>query len=277
MSTQPLIKQDNIAPGVYDISNDVYHQGAGISRSALMEFRKSPYHYWYKYLNPYYVPDAETPAQLFGKALHEFILDPKEFEKHYFMLPKFDKRTKAGSERWSLIQTEHANKTFLTESQYQEIQQMAESLQKNDVALKLIANAQIEQSIYWNDPDTGILCKCRPDILHNCLVADLKTAQDGSAWAFSKAIYDYGYHIQAAMIREALQAIKEIDIQSFWFIVIEKSPPYVVSTYKLDTAALEKGRENFKTLLDRYQSCLKTNHWPAYETQEISLPQYAFN
>ncbi|MDQ8039636.1 MAG: PD-(D/E)XK nuclease-like domain-containing protein [Rickettsiella sp.] len=160
-TSQSMIRRD-MEPEIYAISNEVYHQGPGISRSALMEFRRSPYHYWYKYLNPYYVPDAETPAQLFGRALHEFILEPKEFEKHYFILPKFDKRTKAGAERWSQIQIEHTNKSFLTETQYQELQQMAESFQKNKVALKLIADAQIEQSIYWIDPDTDILCKCRP-------------------------------------------------------------------------------------------------------------------
>ncbi len=59
--------QESIQPGIYAISNDAYHQGPGIRRSALMEFRKSPYHYGYKYLNPYYVPDAETPAQVFAK------------------------------------------------------------------------------------------------------------------------------------------------------------------------------------------------------------------
>lgn len=275
LSQQELM--ETIKPGIYSISSEAYHQGLGISRSGLMEFKRSPYHYWYKYLNPYYVPDAETPAQLFGKALHEFILEPTKFEKHYFILPQFDKRTKAGTERWKQIQKEHANKIFITEVQYQEIQQMAESLCHNKEASKLIANAQIEQSLYWNDPDTDILCKSRPDILRPSLVADLKTAQDGSVWSFSKAIYDYGYHIQAAMIREALQVIKEIDMQSFWFIVIEKTVPYVVSTYKLALEALEKGKEDFKDLLKFYQICLKTNHWPAYGAQEISLPKYAFN
>ncbi len=59
--------------------------------------------------------------------------------------------------------------------------------------------------------------------------------------------------------------------------MIEKSAPYVVSTYKLDSAALEKGREDFKALLQRYKPCLEKNDWPAYEAQEIPLPNYAFN
>lgn len=142
------IEQTTIIPGIYDISNETYHQGHGISRSALMEFKRSPYHYWYKYLNPYYVPESATPAQIFGNALHTFILEPKEFEKQFFTLDKFDKRTKAGAERWKQIQAEQGIKTFLKEAQYQELQQMAESLQKNKLALQLIENAQIEQYQY---------------------------------------------------------------------------------------------------------------------------------
>ena len=36
----------DMGPGIYSISNEDYHNGPAISRSALMEFRKSPYHYW---------------------------------------------------------------------------------------------------------------------------------------------------------------------------------------------------------------------------------------
>ncbi|WP_246562470.1 PD-(D/E)XK nuclease-like domain-containing protein [Rickettsiella endosymbiont of Dermanyssus gallinae] len=270
--------KNHMEPGIYDISNEAYHRGSGISRSGLMEIKKhSPYHYWYKYLNSEYVAEPATPAQLLGNALHTFILEPKKFEKQFFILPKFDKRTKAGAERWQHIQKDLGNKVVLSELQYQELQAMADSFKKNKIACQLIENAQIEQSLYWTDPSTDTLCKCRPDILRSSLVADLKTTQDGSAFSFSKAIYDYGYHIQAAMIREALRQIKQIDVTSFWFIVIEKSPPYVVSTYKLDEISLKKGYEEFKYLIARYKHCLAANDWPAYETQEISLPKYAFN
>lgn len=253
MNTQPLLKQDNIAPGIYDISNEAYHQGPGISRSALMEFRKSPYHYWYKYLNPDYKPKAETPALLFGKAFHTLALEPDKFEGYGNVLTAYQRKL------------------------FADLEPMVESLKKNKVAMQLIENAQIEKSLYWTDPDTGVLCKCRPDILHSCLVADLKTAQDGSAWSFSKAIYDYGYHIQAAMIREALQALKKITVNDFFFIVIEKSAPFVTTVYQLDKKSIDKGQEEFVCLLQRYKQCLASNHWPSYEAQEVSLPRYAFN
>lgn len=265
-----------IKPGIYNLSPEAYHQGPGISRSGLMEFKRSPYHYWYKYINPDYKSEPATPAQILGNALHTLILEPNEFEKRYFVIPEFNKVTKEGKERWQNIKSELGKREMLSTSQYQILVMMAASIKKNKLAIQLLENAEMEQSLYWTDPDTGILCKCRPDILRNNLVCDLKTAQDGSPRSFQYAAFDYGYYIQAAMVREALKQLKQTVINDFLFIVIEKSAPYVISIYQLDQASLDKGHQEFKTLLTRYQQCLETNDWPAYTIQEISLPRYAF-
>ena len=266
-----------IKPGIYDLSIEDYHRGPGISRSGLMEFKRSPYHYWYKYINPDYKSEPATPAQIFGNALHTYVLEPDEFEKRYFVIPEFNKVTKEGKERWQKIKSELGKKETLSVHQYQTLQHMAASLKKNKLASQLIEKAEIEQSLYWTDPDTGILCKCRPDILRSNLVCDLKTAQDGSPRSFQYAAFDYGYYIQAAMVREAIKQLKQKIIKDFLFLVIEKARPYAISIYQLDEASLDKGYQEFKTLLARYQHCLETNDWPAYTIQEISLPRYVFS
>lgn len=271
-----ISSEKTINPGIYSLSSNAYHQGPGISRSGLMEFKRSPYHYCYKYISPDYKSESATPAQILGNALHTYVLEPDEFEKRYFVIPAFNKVTKEGKERWQKIKSELGKKETLSANQYQTLQHMAASLKKNKLALQLIEKAEIEQSLYWTDPDTGILCKCRPDILRNNLVCDLKTAQDGSPRSFQYAAFDYGYYIQAAMIQEALKHLKQKIIKDFLFLVIEKSAPYAISIYQLDQASLDKGYHEFKTLLTRYQQCLKANDWPAYAIQEISLPRYAF-
>ncbi len=271
-----IASEKSIKPGIYSLSSEAYHQGPGISRSGLMEFKRSPYHYWYKYLNPEYEVQPVTPAQILGNALHTYVLEPDEFEKRYFVIPEFNKVTKEGKERWQKIKSELGNRETLSANQYQTLQHMVASVKKNKLAIQLIEKAEIERSLYWTDPDTDILCKCRPDILRPSLVADLKTAQDGSAWSFSKAVYEYGYHIQAAMIQEALKNLNQKIVKGFIFLIIEKTAPYVISIYQLDQAALDKGYQEFKTLLNRYQQCLEANDWPAYSIQEISLPRYAF-
>ena len=272
-----IASEKAIKPGIYSLSPEAYHQGPGISRSGLMEFKRSPYHYWYKYLNPDYKSESATPAQILGNALHTYVLEPDEFEKRYFVIPEFNKVTKEGKERWQKIKSELDKKEILSAHQYQILQAMTASLKKNKLAKQLIENAEIEQSLYWTDPDTGILCKCRPDILRSNLVCDLKTAQDGSPRSFQYAALDYGYYIQAAMVREAIKQLKQKIIKDFLFLVIEKARPYAVSIYQLDEASLDKGYQEFKTLLAHYKHCLETNDWPAYTIQEISLPHYVFS
>lgn len=271
-----IASEKTIKPGLYDLSIEDYHRGPGLSRSGLMEFKRSPYHYWYKYLNPDYKAEPVTQAQIVGNALHTYVLEPDEFEKRYFVIPEFNKVTKEGKGRWQKIKSELGKKETLTANQYQTLQHMAASLKKNKLAMQLIEKAQIEQSLYWTDPDTSILCKCRPDILRSNLVCDLKTAQNGSPRSFQYAAFDYGYYIQAAMVREAIKQLKQKLIKDFLFLVIEKARPYAVSIYQLDEASLDKGYQEFKTLLARYQHCLETNDWPAYTIQEISLPRYVF-
>lgn len=269
--------KDHVKPGIYNLSNEDYHKGPGVSRSRLMELRRSPLHYWYKHMSQEYVIENDTVAKTLGAALNTILLEPDKFDDQFMLVPKIDKRTKAGAEQWKKIQVELGDKTILTEPQFNELKEMEKSFRRNSLISELVKKANIEPSLYWIESDTGILCKARPDILGATLVGDLKTAYDGSPWTFSKALLDYGYHIQAAMIREGLKAINGIDMKYFWFIVIEKSAPYVVSTYKLDEPALDKGYEEFKRLLALYKHCLDQNDWPGYEMQEVSLPRYAFN
>jgi hypothetical protein len=141
--------------GIYNLSSEDYHKGPGISRSGLLEFKRSPYHYWYKYLNPEYIPEPSTPAQTFGNALHSYVLEPESFAERYFVMPKFNKQTKLGAERWQLMKLEIGKREILSEAQWQTLQAMADSLRKNKLVRQLLENAQIEKSLYWTDPDTS--------------------------------------------------------------------------------------------------------------------------
>lgn len=272
-----IASEKKIKPGLYDISIEDYHRGPGLSRSGLMEFKRSPYHYWYRYLNPGYQSESSTSAQIIGNALHTLILEPNQFEKRYVVIPEFNKTTKEGKAYWLKIQSELGQRETLSMNHFKIAEAMAESFRKHELASQLLEKAKVEQSIYWIDKETNVLCKCRPDILRSNLVVDLKTTQDGSARAFSKTVYNYGYHIQAAMIQEALKELKQTIIKDFLFLVIEKSAPYAISIYQLDEASLDKGYQEFKTLLTHYKQCLETNDWPAYTVQEISLPRYVFS
>lgn len=69
-------------PGIYqDISNEAYHTGPGISKTDLKLIEKSAK--TFHAIKTGVIPRKETVFKDLGKALHELVLEPKEFAKNY--------------------------------------------------------------------------------------------------------------------------------------------------------------------------------------------------
>lgn len=264
-------------PGIYDISNEDYHNSEGISRSGLVLFKKSPKHFWHQYLNPLINKDEdETNAKTFGHALHLKILEPLLFENEFCISPKFDRRTNIGKELFRQWEADNTNKKIITTENYEKILEMSESIKNDKYANQLIIKSDIEKSIYWIDEDTGILCKARPDIIKNNIICDLKTTEDACDQSFMHSAYKYNYHIQAAMIKDGFEKVTNEKITQIVIIAVEKNPPYAVKNYIFDETAIEKGRQEYKELLIKYKNSLINNKWDGYEPSYLFLPKYAY-
>lgn len=272
-----MSERDSIQPGIYDhITNEEYHNGDGISRSGIMRFRKSPLHFWHAYLSGIDTDEDESPAKLFGKALHTLILEPEKVESLYIVGPKVDRRTKDGKSVWNAFLETVNGKEVITQDKFDHIQAIVKAINNHATARELIIGAQYERSIYWHDSDSDLLCKSRPDIWQPNFIGDLKTTADASDFHFQHDVNKYGYHIQAAMIQEGIYATSKKIINDFIYIALEKEPPYAIGIYMLDKEAIEKGRDIFKSTLLRIKECFSKNEWPGYEIKKISLPYYAF-
>lgn len=104
---------------------------------------------------------------------------------------------------------------------------------------------------------------------------DLKTCADASPRGIQNAMVTGGYHIQAAMGREAIRELEGHDIPNWILLCIEKTYPYAIGIYIIDEAALEAGRAKYKQLLVELKECLEKNEWQGYAPQSIGLPQWA--
>jgi hypothetical protein len=295
-------KREMYEPGIYSISNEQYHQMGGISRSGIMEFRRSPRHFWHKYLNDGYVQKASTPDMQFGSAVHTYILEPEKFEQEYVIKPakkdklpevpllkdvgreEYDKakaiyeieRKTRKADELSFYQFSLGKKQIAQED-FDKLKQMAASLKENPQTDGLLTDAQYEKSIFWIDKDTGLLCKARPDVWHDHFVVDLKTTADAAPRAFQRDYYAYGYHLQIAMIYEAIKNITGIAITDFIDLAIEKEEPYATAIYPIDITALEQGIKEFRHTLVEMKQCFDAGYFPSYKSQTISLPNYAMN
>ncbi len=261
---------------ITDMDIEAYHADEAISRSNIMTFKKTPKHYWYERYSGRCKASTPTEEMILGNAVHTFVLEPGQFHKRYYIWQKQNKTTKAGKASWleaSTIAAEN-NLTIINSEQYNQIQEMYASIMGNQVAKDLVEGGKYEQSLFWIDNDTGLACKARPDIWQHGFVGDLKTCNTAAPRAFERAIHDYGYHIQAAMIQEAIKSCTGELINDFVFIAIEKTPPYAVCCYGLDSIALEVGSAIFHETLNNIKHCMDIGEWPSYPDAYIGLPKW---
>jgi len=253
-----------------------YRNSHGISQSTLQTLRfKTPAHVKYLLENK----SAPTPAMILGSIIHGFALEPEQAEKDFVVRPEISKVSKEGKAIHAEFEKLNSHRTIVTSSQYDEGRKIAEAVRNHKVAGHLIRSGERELSMWWDDDDTGIKCKARPDIiLDDGIIIDLKTTENASLEEFQKSIYNYGYFIQAYFYLWGLSKYKQ-NVKNFIFICVEKSPPHAVAVYYLNEAAIDKGREMVRKLLDIYAAAVKTNEWPGYseEIQPISLPHWGFN
>lgn len=176
--------------------------------------------------------------------------------------------------------------TIIDKETYEQITRMVYAVLAHPVAGKLITGeGKAEASVYWNDPETGELCRCRPDFWRrDGIIVDLKSTDDASPEAFGKSVANWRYHVQSEMYLEGMNAAFEAGYfpdgyakpKAFIFLVVEKKPPYAVASYVLDPESATQGQREFRENLTVYAECKKTDKWPAYgdDIQTVGLPTW---
>lgn len=269
-------EQLNDLPAVFDMPNEDYHASAGISNSGVSLLLDCPLKYWDTYLNPDRPAKEETAAMRFGTMLHTFLLEPDEFNERYVVTDKMHKASKAYKDFVAL----NEGRTVINEEEMDILYKIQESISNHRYAQHLIKpHGEVEQSIFWRDELTDVICKSRPDYMTKEYIVDLKSTKCASPESFERSIYELGYHRQAAMMLDAFEAISGIKHTNFLNLCIEKERPYIVSVFVMSDEALERGREEYRTALRIFKQCSERNYWPMYadDIEEISLPAWVIN
>ncbi|ECA4992189.1 exonuclease VIII [Salmonella enterica subsp. enterica serovar Stanley] len=120
---------DNIQPGIYyDIPNEAYHAGPGVSKSQLDDIADTPAIYLWRKNAP--VDTEKTKTLDTGTAFHCRVLEPEEFSKRFIIAPEFNRRTSAGKEEEKTFLEECARtgRTVLTAEEGRKIELMYQSV-----------------------------------------------------------------------------------------------------------------------------------------------------
>jgi hypothetical protein len=257
----------------YGMSNEDYHAHPAIGSTSLKRMARTPLHFRH---GP---KVSQTAAMKAGTLAHCALLERDSLAERYIVKPEgIDGRTKAGKE-WAAsipVGVEVVDAEDMAKALAQ-----AESVRRLPDVAALLGSGAAEVSAFWIDEATGLHCKVRPDYVHTTpagvILFDLKTCQDASPAGFAKDCAKYGYHIQAGMYSEGYERASGLPVLGFVFGAVEGEQPYAAAPYMLDDEAAEKGRNEFRRLLNLYAECKAADTWPGYSESIslINLPAWA--
>ena len=257
---------------VLDMPNAAYHSYEGISKSGLDLIDRSPSHYRYR------EPRKSSRAQVIGTAIHTAILEPDRYAADYLLLRDIHVRT--ASEYKQAIKTLDES-LVLVAHEADHVAGMQESVYANESAAKLLdAEGWCEVSAFVECPDTGVLLRARFDKLtHDGIGIDLKKTRDARPDKFSRAVYDYRYHVQDAFYSHVYKLITGEPIKAFKIIAVEENMPHSTHVYQLDDEAKAEGARQFSRNLSDYAEAVNSGHWRGYvvESELLSLPTWVMN
>ena len=199
----------------------------------------------YKMMRDYPELRKETLPMIFGRAYHVAMLEPNEFNDKVLVFNSATRTTKGYKE----FKADNPNApTIILQKEYDKIMYMQDVLfSHNEVKDLLQKEGEREIANAWKDEDTNVFCKGKADYRNGTTLIDLKTTGDGSHWGFSNSCKKYGYDRQSAFYMDGFGC------DEFVFITQEKERPYNVSIFYAGDEFIERGRQEYKYLLDIYR------------------------
>lgn len=266
-----------------DIGIEDYHADKEyLSSSVLRQAVESPRHMWY-YLNE--KEEEKKTCFDFVNAFELALLDQEGFNAKVAVKDDSQIIEQIKEERpeiarfgsakeykdWkSKFYAENSDKYIIEKfgpESYDTIETMLDSCYRDAVIQKLIKGIEFQWSIFWQDAKTGLKLKTRPDICKSKkrVVVDVKTARDGSPDGFGKAINKNKLHLQAIMqIDGVTESGLMPKVDAYFWLVIEKNPPYNATLYEFTDWQQEHAFEEYRQLLEKVKESQEKNLWTGY-------------
>ena len=223
-----------------------------LSYSSLKQFAISPAHY-INYLNK---EREETPALIFGSALHCALLQEDKFKDEFVISPKFDMRKTADKEAYAKFQEQADGKKILPEDVYSEVFNLVNLVKENPEFVTIISDA-VSVELREEKELFGLPFVFIKDIQTTNMIVDIKTVQSAAPSDLNKDFFNYDYPLQAAIYGD-----------NFHFYVVEKNQPYYNGLIGVDSDWFDYGNSKLERL------CIAFNY--ALEHPESFTKSYDF-
>lgn len=232
-----------------------YRLSPALNQSYLKDVNAvSPSYAEYRRLNP-----EETPALIFGSALHTLVLEPNDFNKRYAMLPDCDRRTKEGKALFEEFAIANAGKRVLKSTEVDSLIAMAKKSRPFfDEKKAKYANHEVECSATFVVIDgefkgQEVVVKAQFDAVYvfedKVIIKDLKSVADITN--VKGASFQNGWATQSAFYHDLAQFCYQKDT-SFDYIAQSKSEPYDVREFGVSDEMFIKGRQSYSLAINKW-------------------------
>jgi hypothetical protein len=275
-----------VGPGIHNLTAEQYHadpvQGGSLSSTGaryLLDNCPAKFRHWL-------AEPAETKKVWDeGSAAHQLVLGAGP------TLVRIEGESKLGPDVWNTNDVKEEVATVrqsggipLKPKQWDMVHGMAAALTRHKLAAALLAPEQgtPEQTIVWQDPPSGVMCRALVDHLRHpapagrFYVPDYKTADCAHPEKVAKSIADWGYHIQGWWYEQAVKAAGRGPDVQFALVVQEKKAPFLVSVVFPDAESIRAGGLLARDAINLYAECVESGVWPGYpeEGVPVSLPPW---
>jgi hypothetical protein len=298
-------------PGIYaNIPLEAYHSqtildGPSVSssqlRRVLEENGGSPAHMYCEWSgNPDYIDQENNKALVLGRATHHLLLGQAKFSEEFVIRPEeipdqhgilvawqgnktvcrdWLARAAAGGLRWHAerhkwtVDPKQRPLTVVTGEDIETIRGMSQSLARHAIVKQGILSGQVERSFFWKDKATGLWLKARPDAVPTDSgdFSDLKTTISVQWKDLVKALSEFAYHQQAALVVEGAKTCANVEFNSFSFVFVEKKPPYCSRVVVLKPDYVALGMKQNRRALNVIATCIKAKRWPGPGDDDVSM------
>jgi len=279
--------------GAYaDIPMEQYHRSANLlpgpslsSSGAKKIIAQSAFHYWYDSpLNPDRPEEGDKHHFNVGKAAHDMLLMGDDWRTKYFVTPEGFSSGATKKFAVEIDERDAAIEAGIPVLRYQDaqvVEAVTKAIGANKDAINALSNGLPEMTLVWQDKETGVWLRARPDWTPNSIIqkAPVRVVTDLKFLAqthcrphgFSKALFDFGYHQSAAFYDDGIEAIYGQRATNWLFVAVEKDAPHSVSVYELPPQDVERGRFQNRQAIRTFADCLAADKWPSYTSEEIQM------
>jgi hypothetical protein len=199
----------------------------------------------------------DTEAFLFGRAAHCLLLEPDAFNNRFYAVDdtekcleiggKVPRNTKIYKEWMAGIMEENKHRHRLSLEDITAITDMVDKAMSYKQVREMVESAHKREVIYQKKL-LNVDCKIKVDAINpSNFILDYKTSREAATlFNFQKSVRSYHYDRQGAFYRDVA------GVDSFWFLVQEKTYPYTVCLAELCPDSYEQGQKKYQLGLEMY-------------------------